>query len=85
MHQVKGGVDVFEWHRMGYERRQLDIAAHRILHHPGKLGAFLHTAERLRQFELFGIGINGEDPSGFRLPRALDYGQTDTVKPEDRD
>ncbi|KAG1535609.1 hypothetical protein G6F50_015263 [Rhizopus delemar] len=45
MHQVEGVVDLVQVHGVGDERRQFDIALHRVLDHAGQLAATLHAAE----------------------------------------
>lgn len=45
MHQIEGRIDIFERHGVRYERRKLDIAAHGVFDHSGKLAAPLDTTK----------------------------------------
>src|SRR5262245_37891688 len=45
VHQVEGFIDVLDAHGVRDEGRQLDLVAHRLLHHAGQLAATLHATE----------------------------------------
>jgi len=46
MHQIEGGIDLFQWHGMGHQAIELDGAIHVLIDHARQFGASLDTTKR---------------------------------------